>query len=50
MKPLKSKPNRDNDIFWAKKARTELLKMICDTNISSNFDNLDIKKEEIIKN
>ena len=28
MKPLKSKPNRDNGIIWAKKARAELLKLI----------------------
>ncbi len=49
MKPLKSKPNRDNEILWAKKARAELLKMICDSDMSSNFDNLDIKKEEVIK-
>jgi hypothetical protein len=49
MKPLKSKPNRDNEILWAKKARAELLKMMCDDSMSSNFDNLDIKKEEAIK-
>jgi endonuclease YncB( thermonuclease family) len=49
MKPLKTKPNRDNEILWAKKARAELLKMICDNSMSSNFDNLDIKKEEVIK-
>ncbi len=48
MKPLKSKPNRDNEILWAKKARSELLKMICDNNFHSNFDNLDIKKDEVI--
>jgi endonuclease YncB( thermonuclease family) len=49
MKPLKSKPNRDNEIIWAKKARAELLKMICDNNLHSSFDNLDIKKDDIIK-
>ncbi len=48
MKPRKDKPNRDNEIVWAKKARAELLKMICEDNLSSNFDNLDIKKEEVI--
>jgi endonuclease YncB( thermonuclease family) len=45
MKPKKDKVNRDNEIIWAKKARSELLRLICDT----NFDNLDIKKEEVIK-
>ncbi len=45
MKPKKDKPNRDNEILWAKRARAELLKLICDV----NFDNLDIKKEEVIK-
>ncbi len=49
MKPLKSKPNRDNEILWAKKARAELLKMMCDSNLHSNFDNLDIKKDEVLK-
>jgi endonuclease YncB( thermonuclease family) len=49
MKPLKSKPNRDNEIVWAKKARAELLKLICDNSFASNFDNLDIKKDEVIK-
>lgn len=48
MKPNKDKPNRDQEIVWAKKARAELLKMMCDDNLSSNFDNLDIKKEEVI--
>ena len=45
MKPLKSKPNRDNEILWAKKARAELLKMICN---DDNFNNLEIKKDEVI--
>ena len=49
MKPLKTKPNRDNEILWAKRARAELLKMICDTSFASSFDNLDIKKDEVIK-
>ncbi len=48
MKPRKDKPNREQEIVWAKKARAELLKMICEDNLSSNFDNLDIKKEEVI--
>ncbi len=49
MKPRKDKPNRDNEIIWAKKARAELLKLICQsTSQSTVFDNLDIKKEEII--
>jgi endonuclease YncB( thermonuclease family) len=49
MKPLKSKPNRDNEILWAKKARAELLKLICNNNLNSCFDNLDIKKTDVIK-
>jgi endonuclease YncB( thermonuclease family) len=44
MKPRKDKLNRDTEILWAKKARAELLKMIC---TNQAFDNLDIKKEEI---
>lgn len=48
MKPRKDKPNRDNEIIWAKKARAELLKLICQSPQSTVFDNLDIKKEEII--
>ena len=47
MKPRKDKPNRDNEILWAKRARAELLKLIC-PNGDSVFDNLDIKKDEII--
>ncbi len=46
IKPRKDKPNRDNEIMWAKKARAELLKMIC---FNDSFNNLDIKKEEVIK-
>jgi endonuclease YncB( thermonuclease family) len=46
MKPLKTKPNRDNEIIWAKKARAELLKLICPD--GSCFDQLDMKKEDII--
>ena len=45
MKPKKDKANRDNEIVWAKKARAELLRLICDT----NFDNMDIKKDEVNK-
>ena len=45
MKPRKAKQNRDNEIVWAKKARGELLRLICQNNA---FENLDIKKEEII--
>ena len=49
MKPRKDKPNRDNEILWAKRARSELLKLICPpTGGDSVFDNLDIKKDEII--
>ena len=48
MKPRKDKLNRDTEIVWAKKARAELLKLICEDNLSSNFDNLDIKKDEVI--
>ena len=51
MKPRKDKPNRDNEIIWAKKARAELLKLICQSPPPPQptvFDNLDIKKEEII--
>lgn len=47
MKPKKEKPNRDVEILWAKKARRELLKMVCPD--GKNVDNLDIKKEDIIK-
>ena len=46
MKPLKSKPNRDNEIIWAKKARAELLKLICTDD--KCFEDLDIKKDKII--
>ena len=46
MKPRKDKPNRDNEILWAKRARSELLKLISPS--ISVFDNLEIKKEEII--
>ncbi len=48
MKPLKTKPNREAEIVWAKKARAELLRLICDDSLKSNFDNLDIKKDEVI--
>ena len=44
IKPRKDKPNREQEIIWAKKARNELLGLVCDTKI----DNLEIKKEEII--
>ncbi len=44
IKPRKDKPNREQEIVWAKKARNELLSLVCDTKI----DNLEIKKEEII--
>jgi endonuclease YncB( thermonuclease family) len=47
MKPKKDKVNRDNEIVWAKKARAELLRLIC--NNTDKFDNLDIKKDEVIK-
>ena len=46
MKPLKSKPNRDNEIIWAKKARAELLKLICTDD--KCFEDLNIKKDKII--
>ena len=46
MKPSKTKPNRDQEIVWAKKARAELLKLICN---NESFNNLDIKKDDIIK-
>ncbi len=45
MKPNKDKPNRENEILWAKKARSELLNLVCDT----HFDYTDIKKDEIVK-
>jgi endonuclease YncB( thermonuclease family) len=49
MKPRKDKPNRDNEILWAKRARAELLKLISPSSDSiSVFDNLEIKKDEII--
>jgi len=50
IKPRKDKPNRDSEILWAKKARAELLKLICPKllNETNPFDNLDIKKEEVI--
>ena len=44
MKPSKDKPNRDNEIQWAKKARSELLNLVCDTNV----DYTEIKKDEIV--
>lgn len=45
MKPRKDKPNRDNEILLAKKARQEFLKLIVPDN--KTFDNYDIKKENI---
>jgi endonuclease YncB( thermonuclease family) len=45
IKPKKDKPNRDNEILLAKKARNELLQLIIPNN--PIFNNLDIKKEEI---
>ncbi len=44
MKPKKDKPNREQEIVWAKKARAELLSLVCNNKI----DNLEIKKDEII--
>ncbi len=49
IKPRKDKPNRDNEIIWAKKARAELLRLICTGIDNKCFDNLDIKKEEVIQ-
>lgn len=48
MKQRKDKPNRENEIVWAKKARAELLRLITKDD-STYFDNLDLKKEEIIQ-
>ena len=45
IKPRKDKPNRDNEILWAKRARSELLKMIINNDA---FNNLEIKKDEVI--
>ena len=45
MKPRKDKPNRDNEILWAKRARAEILKMIVN---NDTFNNLEIKKDEVI--
>ncbi len=45
MKPSKDKPNRENEILWAKKARSELLNLVCDTNV----DYTEIKKDDIVK-
>ena len=45
MKPRKDKQNRDTEIVWAKKARAELLKLICVND--KCIDNINIKKEEI---
>ena len=49
IKPRKDKPNRENEILWAKKARAELLCLVCSGIDNKCFDNLDIKKEEIIQ-
>jgi endonuclease YncB( thermonuclease family) len=46
IKPLLSKPNRENEIEWAKKARANLLSMICCDAKYNN--NINITKEEII--
>ena len=46
MKPLKTKANREGEIVWAKKARAELLKLICTDD--QEIDPLDMKKEEIV--
>jgi endonuclease YncB( thermonuclease family) len=49
MKPLKTKPNREGEIVWAKKARAELLKLICtDDQEVDQGDPVDLKKEEIV--
>jgi endonuclease YncB( thermonuclease family) len=45
MKPLKTKPNRDNEIVWAKKAKLELLRLITD----HSLEDLDIKKETVVE-
>ena len=45
LKPRKDNPNRDNIILQAKKARAELLKMVCGNIIA--LDNLNITKDEI---
>ena len=46
MKPKKDKVNRDNEIMMAKKARNELLKMICK---EQNEIDLNITKDNIKK-
>ena len=48
IKPRKDKPNRESEIVWAKKARAELLRLITQ-DTTSYFDNLDLKKDEIIQ-
>jgi endonuclease YncB( thermonuclease family) len=48
MKPKKDKVNRDTEIAWAKKARNELLRLVCSpTSKCAQLD--DPKKEDIIK-
>ncbi len=47
MKPRKDKPNRDNEITWAKKARNEFLRLVCPD--SKCCLSLESKKEDIMK-
>lgn len=47
MKPKKEKPNRETEILWAKKARNELMRMVCPN--GKTIDNLEAKKEDIVK-
>jgi endonuclease YncB( thermonuclease family) len=47
IKPRKDKPNRENEIVWAKKARNEFLRLVCPD--SKCCLSLESKKEDIIK-
>ena len=47
MKPRKDKPNRDNEIMWAKKARNEFLRLVCPD--SKCCLSLEAKKDDILK-
>ena len=47
MKPRRDKPNRENELVWAKRARAELLRLVCPAN-TTPFDNFDIPKQEVI--
>ena len=47
MRPRKEKPNRETEIAWAKKARAELLQLVCPGNTA--VADVGISKERIVQ-